>query len=73
MSFIELQNVPIKLGHQEFGCPFCPKTTLRKDHMQNHIVTHTGERAYKCSYCPKAYTVYRSLFRHIKTTHELME
>ena len=68
-----LQNVPIRLGPQEFSCPICPKIHQRKDVIQKHILTHTGEKPFKCPYCTKNFTQESSRLRHIKYQHQLKE
>ncbi|CAH8552573.1 unnamed protein product [Heterobilharzia americana] len=48
-------------------CPYCPKSCERKDNLQAHIRTHTGERPYPCRYCPKAFPQKDHLRAHIRT------
>uniref|UniRef100_A0A0X3PRQ9 Transcription factor che-1 n=1 Tax=Schistocephalus solidus TaxID=70667 RepID=A0A0X3PRQ9_SCHSO len=48
-------------------CPFCAKTCERKDNLQAHIRTHTGERPYPCRFCPKAFPQKDHLRAHIRT------
>ncbi|CAH8535454.1 unnamed protein product [Dicrocoelium dendriticum] len=48
-------------------CPFCPKSCERKDNLQAHIRTHTGERPYPCRFCPKAFPQKDHLRAHIRT------
>ncbi|XP_063632120.1 zinc finger protein 782-like isoform X2 [Cydia splendana] len=49
-----------------YKCNFCNYSSTNKNHVKNHIVTHTGEKPYKCDYCP--YTCARTgdLNRHMK-------
>ncbi|CAL8096079.1 unnamed protein product [Calicophoron daubneyi] len=48
-------------------CPYCPKSCERKDNLQAHIRTHTGERPYPCRFCPKAFPQKDHLRAHIRT------
>jgi len=70
--FYLLQNVPlpIKFGPQEFSCPICPKITQRRDVMQTHIFSHTGERPFECPYCPQKFSQNGHMHRHIRKNHQ---
>ncbi|KAL5103567.1 hypothetical protein TcWFU_006495 [Taenia crassiceps] len=48
-------------------CPFCTKSCERKDNLQAHIRTHTGERPFPCRFCPKAFPQKDHLRAHIRT------
>ncbi|KAF5397198.1 hypothetical protein PHET_09842 [Paragonimus heterotremus] len=54
----------VRRRHQ---CPYCPKSCERKDNLQAHIRTHTGERPYPCRFCPKAFPQKDHLRAHIRT------
>jgi len=71
LFFIILQNLPIKLGYQEYGCPCCPKITKRKDVMQKHILVHTGEKPYSCEFCSYRCIQKVQLTGHMKTNHSI--
>jgi len=48
-------------------CPVCPRTFTgknRKQHLENHILTHTGEKPFGCPQCP-----YRSSRKDILKAH----
>ena len=68
LSFI-LQNLPIKLGYQEFGCPFCTQISKRRDVMRKHILTHTGEKPYACNLCSYRSSQKSNLNGHIQRNH----
>ena len=69
LSFIILQNLPIKLGYQEFGCPFCTQISKRRDVMRKHILTHTGEKPYACNLCSYRSSQKSNLNGHIQRNH----
>ncbi|KAM7540153.1 hypothetical protein Aperf_G00000026013 [Anoplocephala perfoliata] len=48
-------------------CPYCTKSCERKDNLQAHIRTHTGERPFPCRFCPKAFPQKDHLRAHIRT------
>ena len=73
LSFIILQNLPIKLGYQEYGCPACPKIMKRKDVMQKHILTHTGEKPFSCSMCQYACSQKANLRKHMERHHGISQ
>ena len=64
--YILLQNEPIKYGHRDFGCPLCSKRSNTKQHMEKHILTHTGEQPFACPYCTKRFNDYSNCRRHIR-------
>ena len=69
-SFFNWQNEPIHMGHRDFRCPFCPKKSGTKQHMQYHIRTHTGEKPFKCYLCDKKFNRKESRDQHIKIIHQ---
>ena len=64
--YILLQNEPIKYGQRDFGCPLCSKRSNTKQHMEKHILTHTGEQPFACPYCTKRFNDYSNCRRHIR-------
>ena len=55
---------PIKLGAQNYGCPFCPKILKNSCNMKRHILTHTGEKPFVCDTCGVAFNDKGNLSRH---------
>lgn len=47
-----------------FDCPLCSKTFAKKNQLQRHARTHTGERPYPCNVCDKSFTRVDALKRH---------
>ena len=64
-----MQIDPIRTGPNEFACPFCPKLMKKKDHMREHIRTHTGEKPFACTMCNYKCAVKCSLVSHIAKNH----
>ena len=62
----ENQNLPIKLGAEKFGCPFCPKIMIQSSIMKEHILTHAGQKQ-KCDVCAKSFSRKSDLKRHVMT------
>lgn len=48
-------------------CPYCSYITPRKDHMKEHIRTHTGEKPFSCPHCPYRTAKNSDIHRHIQT------
>ena len=63
-----LQNGPIKLGANEYACPYCSKIMRQRTIMERHILVHTGHKPFSCPYCPKRSSQKSDMERHI-TTH----
>eukprot|EP01116_Phalansterium_solitarium_P012694 TRINITY_DN2920_c0_g1_i2.p2 TRINITY_DN2920_c0_g1~~TRINITY_DN2920_c0_g1_i2.p2 ORF type:complete len:792 (+),score=342.19 TRINITY_DN2920_c0_g1_i2:168-2543(+) len=60
-----------KLGKQAgkvmpFKCPYenCTSAFVWQDHLQRHMVTHTGDKPFKCNVCGTAFTRRDHLTRH---------
>ncbi|XP_066976244.1 uncharacterized protein [Macrobrachium rosenbergii] len=53
-------------GGKLHQCPFCLYSTDRKDHMQKHIRTHTGEKPFVCPYCGYSAASKDNMRQHIK-------
>ena len=64
------QNVPIRLGPEEFACPICNKTMRQKVSIQRHILTHTGDKPFSCPHCSRSFSLICNMKTHIKKYHE---
>ena len=61
-----MQNEPIKLGPSSYVCPYCPKTSVRRQDISKHILTHTGEQPFECPYCSKRFARKDNRDSHIR-------
>lgn len=59
----------IKIGPREFACPFCTRISKSRNHMEDHIRTHTGEKPFSCPICSYACTQNSNLKRHMLKNH----
>ena len=58
------KNLPIKLGPERFGCPFCSTKMQQLSDMKRHIMTHTGEKPFTCNDCGHSFIRKWDLARH---------
>lgn len=59
----------------ELGCPFCGFISRGKNfrqNLQNHLLTHTGEKPYQCSECPMRCLKKSNLKRHMQRQHHTL-
>lgn len=47
-------------------CSTCGKSFKTRQRLQNHIITHTGEKKFSCSICSKSFAVASSLKNHMR-------
>ena len=59
------KNMPIKLGPERFGCPFCSIEMSWITNMRRHIMIHTGESPFSCNVCGRSFIRKTDLARHI--------
>ncbi|XP_035716183.1 zinc finger protein 177 [Folsomia candida] len=50
-----------------FLCQLCGIEFKRKEHLTNHVSTHTTEKTYKCAHCGKGFIQRGALKIHVKT------
>ena len=54
---------------KNYFCPFCSSGFFRKQHLNNHIRVHTGEKPFCCEFCPYRSRQKVNLETHIKKKH----
>ena len=65
-----LQNAePIRLGPDQFACPFCSKVSKYSGNIKRHILMHTGSKPYTCPHCPYSSFTKDNMTRHVKMIH----
>ncbi|KAK5964945.1 putative transcription factor yin yang 2, partial [Trichostrongylus colubriformis] len=54
---------------RNFSCERCGRTFIERTKLNRHMLTHTGERAFRCQFdgCSKAFSLEANLKSHIKT------
>jgi hypothetical protein len=50
---------------RRFACHLCDKQFLSRNHLQRHILVHTGEKPYKCEVCGLACNQKSNLKKHM--------
>lgn len=55
-----------KQKEKNFECDLCSRKYSSKTRLQEHIITHTGDKRHQCQICGTAYFHTRSLQRHEK-------
>ena len=54
------------MGPKDYRCPFCSKRSKKRQHMQNHIRTHTGELPFECEMCGKKFNQESNCYSHMR-------
>ncbi|KAB8278121.1 hypothetical protein BDV30DRAFT_155973 [Aspergillus minisclerotigenes] len=56
---------------QRVSCPQCSKTFSKREHLNRHRLSHTGERPFQCQICSKPFSRRDVLLRHQRGHFEL--
>lgn len=69
----ELQrHLTIHVGQEKpFKCVVCKSSFRKKETLQRHFLTHTGEKSFECSVCFKAFARKDYVMNHMKRFHKL--
>lgn len=71
---IEVKLPNISDGNKKsYKCNFCGKEFSRSDHLNRHIVTHTGQKQFQCDFCGKEFARKDKLKLHKSSAHNTTE
>jgi len=78
---VHVYQEPIEVNHPDFvqkpqkvyKCSFCGKVFSRSDHLNRHIVTHTGQKQFQCDFCGKEFARKDKLKLHKSSAHNTAE
>ena len=62
---IHINNCQSDPINKPYKCNYCGYRFKRKDHLTNHIHTHTGERPHSCPECGDKFRVITTLKNHL--------
>jgi len=51
------------------SCLYCKKEFTRQDHLNRHILSHTGEKPHSCTFCPSSFSRKDKLKLHYRRSH----
>lgn len=64
-----LRHLRVTDAIRRFACPLCPYKTARKDLLEGHVRTHTGDKPFSCPHCPYQSADRSNLRRHRLKNH----
>lgn len=77
-DFVSRQSLysHFKEQHSDRGrphkCDLCQTSFKRRSHLEDHVLSHTGEVRYNCKDCGAKYAKSKSLIRHRKLAHSAL-
>ncbi|XP_047740479.1 longitudinals lacking protein, isoforms H/M/V isoform X3 [Hyalella azteca] len=57
--------------HAVYRCRICLYTSLKKNNIENHVITHTDLQAFKCQLCPYKSNFKKDLVDHCNLNHQV--
>lgn len=54
---------------KNYQCPHCNYSTIKRQHLEYHIRTHTGEKPHQCPHCPYRASHVSNVKRHVAFKH----
>ncbi|CAI4054213.1 hypothetical protein SKDZ_16G4390 [Saccharomyces kudriavzevii ZP591] len=67
-SILTEHQLSVHQGLRPFQCDKCPKSFVKKSHLERHLYSHSDTKPFQCSYCGKGVTTRQQLKRH-EVTH----
>ena len=75
-QYFDAQATPLSRNLHSYDCPVCARSFSgknRRQHYENHIFTHTGEKPFACPHCSYRSSRKDSLLVHIRKKHTEFE
>ncbi|KAK3881058.1 hypothetical protein Pcinc_014515 [Petrolisthes cinctipes] len=72
VSSLQGRSVALARGEEGIQCPVCGRFISgvnRKQNLERHMLTHSGERPFRCPYCPHGSNRVDNLKLHIRRLH----
>jgi len=70
---VKLPTSTVEGTKKSYKCSYCGKEFSRSDHLNRHIVTHTGQKQFQCDFCGKEFARKDKLKLHKSSAHNTSE